>query len=147
MSSNKATIIDAKGLILGRLASNVAKRLLQGETIIILNAEKSAISGKKQAIVEEAKTFLQVGHPAKGPYHPRRPDKIISRTVLGMLPRRKPKGMEAYKKLKVYLGAPLEFEGKDIQTIPEASADKLKSPYITVGELAKEIGEWTPEVE
>ena len=147
MSSNNAIIIDAKGLILGRMASNVAKRLLQGETIIILNAEKTAISGKKQQVVQEAKTFLEVGHPRKGPIHPRRPDKIVSRTVRGMLPRRKPKGVQAYKRLRVYLGAPLEFKDKEIQTIVEASADKLKSPYITVGELAKEIGPWTPEVE
>jgi large subunit ribosomal protein L13 len=146
MSSNNAIIVDAKGLILGRLASNVAKLLIQGETVIILNAEKAAISGKKQHIVQEAKTFLEVGHPGKGPLHPRRPDRIVSRTVRGMLPRRKPKGIEAYKRLRVYLGAPLEFENKNVQTIPEASADKLKSPYITVGELAKEIGRWTPEV-
>jgi len=147
MSSNNTIIVDAKGLILGRLASNVAKLLLQGETVIILNAEKAAISGKKQQIVQEAKAFLEVGHPRKGPLHPRRPDKIVSRTVRGMLPRRKPKGVAAYKRLRVYLGAPLEFEDKKIQTIPEASADKLKSPYITVGDLAKEIGAWSPEVE
>jgi len=146
MPSNNAIIVDAKGLILGRLASNIAKLLLQGETVIILNAEKAAISGKKQHIVQDAKTFLEVGHPRKGPLHPRRPDRIVSRTVRGMLPRRKPKGIEAYKRLRVYLGTPLEFENKNVQTIPEASADKLKSPYITVGELAKEIGSWTPEV-
>lgn len=146
MPSNDAIIVDAKGLILGRLASNIAKLLLQGETVIILNAEKAAISGKKQHIVQDAKTFLEVGHPRKGPLHPRRPDRIVSRTVRGMLPRRKPKGIEAYKRLRVYLGAPLEFENKNVQTIPEASTDKLKSPYITVGELAKEIGGWSPEV-
>jgi len=146
MSSENAIIIDAKGLILGRMASIIAKRLLQGESVIVLNAEKAAISGKRLQIVEEAKTFLEVGHPRKGPYHPRRPDKIVRRTVRGMLPRRKPKGRQAYKRLKVYLGAPKEFDGKEIQTILEASADKLKSPYITVGELAKEIG-WSPEVE
>lgn len=146
MPSNKAIIVDAKGLILGRLASNIAKLLLQGETVIILNAEKAAISGKKQHIVQDAKTFLEVGHPRKGPLHPRRPDRIVSRTVRGMLPRRKPKGIEAYKRLRVYLGSPLEFENKNVQTIPEASTDKLKSPYITVGELAKEIGGWSPEV-
>jgi large subunit ribosomal protein L13 len=147
MSSNNAIIVDAKGLILGRLASNVAKLLLQGEAVIILNAEKAVISGKKQQIVQEAKTFLEVGHPRKGPLHPRRPDKIVSRTVRGMLPRRKAKGVEAYKRLRVYLGAPSKFGDEKIQTIPEASAHKLKSPYITVGELAKEIGAWTPEVE
>jgi len=146
MSSENAIIIDAKGLILGRMASIIAKRLLQGESVIVLNAEKTAISGKRLQIVKEAKTFLEVGHPRKGPYHPRRPDKIVRRTIRGMLPRQKPKGRQAFKRLRVYLGAPMEFEDKKIQTILEASAEKLKSPYITVGELAKEIG-WTPEVE
>ncbi|MCZ2808375.1 MAG: 50S ribosomal protein L13 [Candidatus Bathyarchaeota archaeon] len=146
MSSENAIIIDAKGLILGRMASIIAKRLLQGESVIVLNAEKTAISGKRLQIVKEAKTFLEVGHPRKGPYHPRRPDKIVRRTIRGMLPRQKPKGRQAFKRLRVYLGAPMEFEDKEIQTILEASAEKLKSPYITVGELAKEIG-WTPEVE
>ncbi len=141
-----AIIIDAKGLILGRMASIIAKRLLQGETIIVLNAEKTAISGKRLSIVKDAKTFLEVGHPRKGPYHPRRPDKIVRRTIRGMLPRQKSKGQQAYKRLKVYLGTPSEFNDKEIQTLLEASAEKLKSPYITVGELAKEIG-WTPEAE
>ena len=146
MYSENAIIIDAKGLILGRMASIIAKRLLQGESVIVLNAEKAAISGKRLQIVKEAKTFLEVGHPRKGPYHPRRPDRIVRRTIRGMLPRQKPKGRQAFKRLRVYLGAPMEFNGKEIQTILEASAEKLKSPYITVGELAKEIG-WNPEVE
>ena len=139
-------IIDAKGLILGRMASTVAKRLLQGESIMIVNAEKAAISGKRLQIVDEAKTFLEVGHPRKGPLHPRRPDRIVRKTIRGMLPYRKPKGRDAFKRLKVYLGAPKELEGKETQTILDARAEKLKSPYITVGELAKEIG-WSPEVE
>jgi large subunit ribosomal protein L13 len=146
MSSENAIIIDGKGLILGRMSSIIAKRLLQGESIIVLNAEKAAISGKRLQIVKEAKTFLEVGHPRKGPYHPRRPDRIVRRTIRGMLPWKKPRGRQAYKRLKVYLGAPKEFNGKEIQTILDASAEKLKSPYISVGELAKEIG-WSPEVE
>ncbi len=146
MSFENPIIIDAKGLILGRMASIIAKRLLQGESVIVLNAEKTALSGKRLQIVKEAKTFLEVGHPRKGPFHQRRPDRIVRRTIRGMLPRKKPKGKQAFKRLKVYLGAPLEFKDKKIQTILEASAEKLKSPYITVGELAKEIG-WSPEVE
>ena len=145
-SSNNPAIIDAKGLILGRMSSIVAKRLLEGENIIILNAEKAAISGKRLQIINEAKTFLEVGHPRKGPYHYRRPDRIVRKTIRGMLPRRKPKGIQALKRLRVYLGAPKEFENNEFQTIFEASAEKLKSPYITVGDLAKEIG-WIPEVE
>jgi len=143
MVAEQAVVIDAKGLILGRMASVVAKRLLQGETIIIVNAEKAAISGKRLSLVREAKKFLEVGHPRKGPYHLRRPDRIVGRTIRGMLPRRKPKGQQAYKRLKVFLNVPEELKDKETQTIPEANAERLRCPYISVGELAKEIG-WTP---
>lgn len=141
--SEHEVLIDASGLILGRIASDVAKRLLQGESIIIVNAEKAIVSGKRHSLVEEAKVFLEVGHPRKGPYHYRRPDRIIRKTVLGMLPRRKPKGQEAYRRLKVYLGVPEELKGKEMQTVVDAKAEKLKCPYLTLGGLAKEIG-WAP---
>ncbi|KPV63014.1 MAG: 50S ribosomal protein L13 [Candidatus Bathyarchaeota archaeon BA2] len=143
MVAEYAVVIDAKGLILGRMASIIANRLLQGETIIIVNAEKAAVSGKRLSRVREAKTFLEVGHPRKGPYHPRRPDGIVRRAIRGMLPRKKPKGQQAYKRLKVFLGIPQELKDKEAQTIPEASAERLRCPYITVGEIAKEVG-WTP---
>jgi large subunit ribosomal protein L13 len=134
------TIIDASGLILGRMASIVAKRLLQGENIVIVNAEKSALSGKRLSRVKEAKEFLEVGHPGKGPFHPRRPDRIVHRTIRGMLPRRIPKGQQALKRLRVYLGVPEEFKNSKMETIPQASVAKLKGPYFTLGEFAKEIG-------
>ena len=142
MVAEHATVINAKGLVLGRMASVIAKRLLQGETITIVNAERAVISGKRLSIVKKAKTFLEVGHPKKGPYHPKRPDRIVRRTIRGMLPRKKPKGQQAYKRLKVFLNVPQELKDKEAQTIPEANAEKLKCPYISVGELAKEIG-WT----
>jgi len=143
MVAEYAVVIDAKGLILGRMASVVAKRLLTGETIIIVNAEKAAISGKRLSKVREAKTFLEVGHPGRGPHHYRRPDRIVRRTIRGMLPWKKSKGQQAYKRLKVFLGIPQELKDKETQTITEASAERLRCPYITVGEMAKEIG-WTP---
>jgi large subunit ribosomal protein L13 len=146
MSFENAVIIDAKGLILGRMASIIAKRLLQGETITIVNAEKAAISGRRLSRVRDAKTFLEVGHPRKGPYHPRRPDKIVRRTIRGMLPRKKPRGKQAFKRLKVYLDTPSELEDKGAQTLSEASAERLKCPYVTVGEIAKEIG-WSSKGE
>jgi len=82
----KETIIDADGLILGRMASHIAKRLLDGEKIIIVNAEKAIISGKRLSILREKHEFLQVGHYRKGPFHPRRPDRIVKRVIRGMLP-------------------------------------------------------------
>jgi len=142
-TTERVAVIDATGLILGRMASHIAKRLLQGEKIIVVNAEEAAISGKRLSIVKEAKKYLEIGHPRKGPLHRRRPDRIVRRTVRGMLPRKKPKGQQAYKRLKVFLEVPEEFKGKEMQTIPNANAEKLRCPYITVGKLAKEIG-WTP---
>ncbi len=141
--TKNAAVIDATGLILGRMASAIAKRLLQGETIYIINAEKATISGKRPSTVREAKAFLEIGHPGKGPYHPRRPDRIVRRTVRGMLPWKKPKGKQAYRRLRVFIGVPGELQGEETQTIPDARAQKLKCPYTTVGEIAHEIG-WSP---
>jgi large subunit ribosomal protein L13 len=134
------TVIDASGLILGRLASVVAKRLLSGESIVIVNAEKAVMSGTRLSRVKEARAFLEIGHPGKGPFHPRRPDQIVRRTVRGMLPHRLPKGRMAFKRLKVFLGVPADFKNATFQTVPEVDVSKLKCPYVTVGELAKEIG-------
>lgn len=134
------TVIDASNLILGRMATVVAKNLLQGDNIIIVNAEKATISGKRLALVKEAKKKLEIGHPRKGPYFPRRPDRFVKRTVRGMLPRKKTKGKEAYKRLRVFIGLPEEFKNYKPETIQKANFEKLKCPYITVGELAKEIG-------
>ena len=139
-SSITRIIVDADGLILGRMASKVAKNLLNGNKVIILNAEKAIISGKKKSKVLEAKEFLEVGSPKRGPFHYRRPDRILRKTVRGMLPIRQPKGKSAYKRLRVFLGIPREFEKNQMITLKEAKASKLKGPSLTLGELAKEIG-------
>ena len=89
MKKERTVIIDATGLVLGRMASTIAKQLLQGETVIVVNAEKAAISGKRLSILKDKKDFLEVGHFRKGPYHQRRPDKIVRRTIRGMLPRKR----------------------------------------------------------
>ncbi len=136
----KGTVVDASGLIMGRMASIVAKRLISGESITIVNAEKAALSGKRSSRVREAQAFLDIGHPRKGPYHPRRPDQIVRRTVRGMLPHRQPKGMNALRRLRVFLGVPPELKTAPLETIPAAHVSKLKCPYVTVEELAKQIG-------
>lgn len=136
----RETTIDAKGLILGRMASTVAKRLLNGERINIVNAEEAVISGRRLSILRESKEFLQVGHYRKGPFHPRRPDMIVKKVVRGMLPRKKPRGQEALKRLRVYIGLPRELRDKEKETIPDVDARNLRGPYIRVSELARNIG-------
>jgi len=139
-TSKTFTIINADGLILGRMASIIAKRLLNNEEITIVNAERAVLSGKKKSKVVEAKKFLEVGHPRMGPFHYRRPDKILRRTVRGMLPYKQPKGKQAYKLLRVHIGMPDEFKDQKMETLIDAQAKKLTCPYFTLGEFAKEIG-------
>jgi large subunit ribosomal protein L13 len=139
-TKNPVALINAEGLILGRMASKVAKKLLNGEEVIIVNAEKSVLSGKRRSKVAEAKEFLEVGAPMRGPFHSRRPDRIVRKTVRGMLPFKQPKGKSAYKKLKVFMGVPEDLKDQKMDTLTEAQAAKLKGPYFTLAELAKEVG-------
>jgi large subunit ribosomal protein L13 len=135
------TIIDAKGLILGRMASIVAKRLLQGERIHIVNAEGAVVSGKRLTIIKKRKEFLEVGgRNRKGPIHYRKPNAIVRRTIRGMLPHRKATGREAFRKLRVDIGVPRDLEAAARERLPEASVERLRGRYITVGEIAKNIG-------
>lgn len=139
----QATVVNADGLILGRMATYIAKRLLRGEEIIVINAEKAVLSGRREAKGQDMKEFLGVGHPRMGPFHYRSPERLVRRTVRGMLPFKQPKGKQAYKRLRVYLGVPEEVANQKIETIAQAQATKLTCSFFTVGELAKEIG-WNP---
>jgi large subunit ribosomal protein L13 len=134
------TFVNAEGLILGRMASKVAKKLLNGEEVIIVNAEKIVISGKRKSKIAEAKEFLEVGAPNRGPFHYRRPDRIVHKTVRGMLPFKQPKGKNALSKLKVFMGVPEELRDQKTEAFADAQAAKLKGPHLTLGELAKELG-------
>ena len=132
------TIIDANGATLGRLSTNSAKRLLEGEKVAVINSEKAIISGKKFAIKKRYKEKREVGTYRKGPFFPRMPDQIVKRTIRGMIPYQTPHGRTAFKKLRCYMGIPKEFEGKKFEIIKEA----LKQPvdFITIEELSRSLG-------
>ena len=106
------TIVDAEGLILGRMASIIAKRLLEGEKIDIVNAESVIVSGKRLQVINRWKEFLNVGGRGRGPVHWRRPNTIVRRTIRGMLPYRKARGREAFSRLKVHIGVPEELTSR-----------------------------------
>ena len=137
--SNK-TVIDGEGLILGRLSSMVAKRLLNGEFIELVNAEKIVVSGAKKMIIDREKEFLGVGGHEKGPVHYRQPHRIVRKTIRGMLPHRKAHGREAFRRLKVHIGVPEEFEAAEKETIEKIQAHILGKRYVTIGEIAENIG-------
>lgn len=135
------SVINADGLILGRLASIVAKRLLKGETISIVNADKAVISGSPEATFDNYKTSVDRGTRERGPYFPRRPDQIVKRTVRGMLPKKRATGIEALSRLKVYVGIPSLVGREEMSSIPEASMTRLGTiRYMYLGDLSRKLG-------
>jgi large subunit ribosomal protein L13 len=130
--------IDADGAVLGRLASEVAKRLLNGEDITVVNAEKALITGSKENVMFQYKQMRFIGSTRKGPFFPRMPDRILRRTVRGMLPFTQYRGRAAYKRLKVFIGVPREL-GK-VQT-EKAGQRQLQNPrYVPLGEVSRLLG-------
>lgn len=145
---NKQIIVDASNCIAGRLCSYVSKLLIQGNKVVIINSERAMLSGNRYKTIEDYKKHLEVGsvtNPIHGPYHPRRPDRILTKMVRGMVPRRKPSGIGAFKRLRVYIGIPTEFQSsKEIKIFDDAKITKSESYYITIGDIAKQIG-WKGE--
>ena len=134
-------LINAHGLIVGRLSSLVAKKLLEGEEITIINAEKAIISGARASLFGEYKQTVDRGTKEKGPYFPKRPDAILTRTIRGMLPYKTQRGKDATSRLKVYIGTPSDIKGDTAVTLEKASVDRLSSyKYIELGELSKLLG-------
>lgn len=132
-------IIDATDMILGRLASLTAVKLLNGEEVIIINAENAVVSGKKEVVLKRYKFKRDVGDLIKGPFVSRMPEKLVKRTVRGMLPYKKESGKKAYKKLKVYRGHPKRIgKAEKIDGIDKKNLKEQK--YITVHELCKWLG-------
>jgi large subunit ribosomal protein L13 len=132
------TIIDSEGAVMGRLCTVVAKRLLNGEEIAVVNSEKAIVTGKKTMIKAHYKHEREVGTYRKGPFYPRMPDRILKRTIRGMIPYQEPHGRTAYKRLKCYIGVPKEFQGKTFEKIQ--TAEKHPANYMTLQEVAQFLG-------
>jgi len=135
-------IYDADGQILGRLSSVIAKKLLAGERVVVVNVERAVVSGSKRATVSHYKKRVKRGDPIKGPFFPRTSDGMFRRAVRGMLPRKKSKGREAYKRLRVHIGIPAELKSKadKFEKTKAADAAKLRAKSMTLGELSLALG-------
>ena len=128
-------VIDGKNAILGRLASYTAKEALKGEDIVILNCEQVIITGNRKRIQKDfEEKRSRVGSSQKGPKHSRTSERIVKRTIRGMLPdHRKGRGKIAYRKIRCYIGVPKEFQ--DTKKI--VSGKEKKVNLIHVKEISK----------
>ena len=143
--NSRPIVVDGSDLIAGRLCSNVSKLLLKGNNVSIVNCEKIMISGKRRSVIEEYKNFLKIGsiiHPEHGPYHPRRPDTIITRMIRGTLPRDKPSGQAAFKRLRAYVGVPKEIKSLEKIQFDNSKIRRSNAYYVSMADLGRTIG-WT----
>jgi large subunit ribosomal protein L13 len=137
------TIINGDGLLLGRLASITAQRALAGEEIAIVNVEKTIISGSRARVLANYQHKRERGASGTrwGPFVPRRPDHLMKRTIRGMLPYKRPRGVDALKRIKCYVGVPAGFVGKDMEVIDDAHMNRLNNPaFITLGAVCTFLG-------
>lgn len=134
-------IIDAKNLIVGRLATFAAKKALLGEGIVIVNCDKAVISGEKRSVLMNAKKDSDRGTPSKGPFIPKQSHKFVKRIVRGMIPYKQPKGAAAFNRIKCYNDIPDNFNDQKIETVQIAHLSRLnKAKYVEIKEICKHLG-------
>lgn len=112
-------VVDADGKTLGRLASEIARRLRgkhkpeytphvdTGDYIVVVNAEKVRVTGNKEKDKIYHRHTGYIGHlksVSLGKLRESHPERIIQNAVKGMLPRN-PLGRAMFRKLKVYEGS------------------------------------------
>ncbi len=136
-------IIEGKDAILGRLGTEVAKYLMNGYIVNIINCEKVVISGKKFSILKEYREMQHkrtLSNPKRGPFHPKRPDRLVRKTIRGMLPMEKSSGRNAFHRLKTYISIPDEISNETAIKPKFADSSKLSCKKVTIGELCEEFG-------
>ncbi len=149
MSTENIKIYDAENMVVGRLGAKAAKAALLGDNIVIVNIEKAIITGRRRTVIEKFKEKFNVRtsyNPTRGPFHHRRPDKMVRRMIRGMLPWPTPRGKAAYKRIKVYIGVPEKYIDSEKIVLEGAKYTSLKQKFITVADLSHELGWRSPEV-
>jgi large subunit ribosomal protein L13 len=125
------------------MCSHVSKLLLKGNRVTIVNSEKAMLSGNRYKTIDLYKEFLEINsvtNPIHGPFHPRRPDTMLTKMVRGMVPKTKTSGIEAFKRLRVYIGIPDQFMNKKAESFEDSKITRPPAKYISVGDVAKQIG-------
>ncbi len=132
-------VIDGTDVIFGRMATQVAKKALEGEEIHVINAEKLILNGRPSVIIHkfhERRRAKNKADPEKSPKWSKVPHMLIKRMIRGMIPWKTAKGKLAYRRIMVYTGNPKELKASEFKT---KKHDGI-SPHITVHRLCKMMG-------
>ncbi|KAK8962426.1 60S ribosomal protein L13a-4 [Platanthera guangdongensis] len=144
--SKRRIVVDARHHMLGRLASIIAKELLNGQHIVVVRCEEICMSGGLVRQKMKYHRFLRKRmntKPSHGPIHFRAPAKILWRTIRGMIPHKTKRGAAALARLKAYEGIPPPYDKKKRMVIPDAlKVLRLQAghKYCLLGKLSTEVG-------
>jgi len=138
--AKKWVVIDADGLVLGRLATIVATRLRGkhlpaytphvdcGDNVIVVNAEKVHLTGKKR---QNEIFYWHTGYPGgiKGRslgkiLESKHPERVVEKAVERMLPKDSPLARRQLKNLRVYAGAAHPHEAQQPQVLDVAAMNR-----------------------
>lgn len=137
----ESIIYDANGAIAGRLASTIAKQLLTGNSVQVVNVEGAIISGNPRTTVAGyavRRTLHNKGDPEHSVKWSRRPDYLFKRIVKGMLPPHSARRKNALSLLRVHMGVPKELAGKSADA--KTGHKSIPISFITFKELAVALG-------
>ena len=129
-------VIDATEGVVGRVASYAAKQALRGKEVIIVNCKHAVLTGRKRSVIEEYQAArLRGGSSMKGPFYPKQPQRVMKRTIKGMVPYKQHRGNTALDNVMCYDALPAEYEKADKISL----ARPLKVKAIKLFELSREI--------
>ncbi|MFC7027905.1 50S ribosomal protein L13 [Halomicroarcula sp. GCM10025324] len=144
-------VVDARDCIMGRVASKVAEKALDGQTVAVVNAERAVVTGSENQIKEKYKKRVDIGDD-NAYFYPKRPDGIFKRSIRGMLPHKKPRGREAFENVRVYVGNPYEDgagwgqrdgdgEAVEAEVLDGTSLDRLSNiKFVSLAEISEALG-------
>ena len=129
-------VIDASGSVLGRLASYAAKQALLGKKVVIVNCDNALLTGRRKMVINEYGIARRRGGKSiNGPHFPKHTDRLMKRTIRGMLSYTQQRGLDALKRIMCYTTIPKEYESAKKISISR----QIKTRTMSLADLSREI--------
>jgi large subunit ribosomal protein L13Ae len=142
----KVVVVDCKDHLLGRLASTIAKEIMNGQKVVCVRTEELVVSGslfRNKLIFEKFMLHRGSTKPSRGPHHYRSPARMLWRTVRGMMNHFKARGQASLERLKVFEGCPHPFDKVKKVIIPHCIRQIRLKPgrkWCRLGDFSREVG-------
>lgn len=139
-------VVDCRDHMMGRLASVLAKQLLEGQHVVCVRTEELCISGgyMRQLMKLDRWAWVHTNtRPNHGPFHYRTPSQFLWRVIRGMLPHKTKRGKAALGRFKAYEGVPPPYDKVKRAVLPDALRVlrlQRNHRYVTLGKLLSERG-------